>query len=52
MSPPRKLAFIGEPGSGKSTCVATLSDITAISTEVACSDASDTGKATTTAALD
>lgn len=47
-----KLAFIGEPGSGKTTCVASLSDIPVLDTEVACSDELALKKARTTVAFD
>ncbi len=47
-----KLAFIGEPGAGKTTCIAALSDIRPVDTEVACTDALLDRKATTTVALD
>jgi|CXWL01.1.fsa_nt_gi signal recognition particle receptor subunit beta len=47
-----KLVFIGEPGAGKTTCIAALSQITPLSTDVACTDGLAELKATTTVALD
>jgi signal recognition particle receptor subunit beta len=47
-----KIAFIGEPGSGKTTCISALSQITPLDTEVACTDELAQRKATTTVALD
>ncbi len=47
-----KLAFIGEPGSGKTTCIAALSDIPPVDTDIACTDALAARKATTTVAFD
>ena len=47
-----KLAFIGEPGSGKTTCIAALSDLPPLDTDVACSDALAQRKASTTVAFD
>lgn len=47
-----KLAFIGEPGSGKTSCIAALSDVAPVDTEVGCTDVLVTRKSTTTVALD
>lgn len=47
-----KIAFIGEPGSGKTTCIGALSDIPPVSTDVGCTDELAQVKATTTVALD
>lgn len=47
-----KLAFIGEPGSGKTTCIAALSDIPPVDTDIACTDALAMQKTTTTVAFD
>lgn len=47
-----KLVFIGEPGAGKTTCIAALSDIKPITTDVGCTDELAQRKATTTVALD
>ncbi|MFA7488618.1 MAG: ATP/GTP-binding protein [Lysobacteraceae bacterium] len=47
-----KLAFIGEPGSGKTSCIAALSDLPPLDTDVACSDALAQRKASTTVAFD
>ena len=33
-----KLVFIGEPGAGKTTCIAALSDIKPITTDVGCTE--------------
>lgn len=46
-----KLAFLGEPGAGKSTCIAALSNNGVVSTDVATDELGDR-KATTTVALD
>jgi signal recognition particle receptor subunit beta len=47
-----KLVFMGEPGSGKSTCIASVSDIEPVSTDVGCTDELLQVKETTTVALD
>jgi len=47
-----KLAFLGEPGSGKTTCIAALSDMAPVDTDVACTDGLADRKATTTVAMD
>ena len=47
-----KLAFIGEPGAGKTTCIAAVSDIPPLSTDVECTDDLARLKQTTTVALD
>ena len=47
-----KLAFIGEPGAGKSTCINAVSDFPAVSTDVECTDDLAKLKKTTTVALD
>ena len=47
-----KVVFIGDPGAGKSTCIAALSDIETVSTDVECTDDLAARKATTTVALD
>lgn len=47
-----KVVFIGEPGAGKTTCVAALSDIAPVTTDVECTDALAQRKARTTVALD
>ena len=47
-----KLAFIGEPGAGKTTCINALSDFPAVSTDVACTDELAEIKETTTVAFD
>ncbi len=52
MSRSHKLVFIGEPGAGKSTCIAALSDIAPVTTDVGCTDALALLKPTTTVALD
>ena len=52
MSRTYKLAFMGEPGSGKTTCIASISDEPPVCTDVACSDELLARKATTTVALD
>jgi signal recognition particle receptor subunit beta len=49
---PMKLAFIGEPGSGKTTCIGALSDIAPVDTDVACTDELAARKASTTVAMD
>lgn len=52
MSPTHKLVFIGEPGAGKTTCIAALSDIEPVTTDVGCTDELAELKETTTVALD
>jgi len=47
-----KLVFLGEPGAGKSTCIRSVSDIPAVSTDVATTDELALTKQTTTVALD
>ncbi|WP_051414520.1 GTP-binding protein [Pseudoxanthomonas suwonensis] len=47
-----KLAFLGEPGSGKTTCIAALSDTPPVDTDVGCTDELAERKATTTVAMD
>jgi signal recognition particle receptor subunit beta len=47
-----KLVFLGEPGAGKSTCIRSVSDIPAVSTDVATTDELAMTKKTTTVALD
>lgn len=47
-----KLVFIGEPGAGKSTCIAALSDIAPVNTDVGCTDELALLKESTTVALD
>jgi signal recognition particle receptor subunit beta len=52
MSQTYKIAFIGEPGSGKTTCIAALSRIKPLNTDVGCTDELLQLKETTTVALD
>ena len=52
MSDIYKIVFMGAPGSGKTTCIAALSDISPISTDVPCTDDLKMMKDTTTVALD
>ncbi len=52
MSATWKLLFIGEPGAGKTTCIAAVSDIEPVSTDVGCTDELAQIKETTTVALD
>jgi len=52
MSATYKLVFVGEPGAGKTTCIAALSDIAPVTTDVACTDELALEKATTTVAMD
>lgn len=52
MSETFKILFIGEPGAGKTTCIACLSDIPPLTTDVECTDELAERKATTTVALD
>jgi signal recognition particle receptor subunit beta len=47
-----KIAFIGEPGSGKTTCIGALSEIAPVRTDVGCTDELASIKETTTVALD
>lgn len=47
-----KLVFIGEPNAGKTTCIAAVSDIVPVTTDVACTDELADLKQTTTVALD
>lgn len=50
--PTFKLAFIGAPGAGKTTCIGALSDIPPVCTDVECTDELIATKATTTVAFD
>lgn len=52
MNHTHKIVFIGEPGAGKTTCIAALSHVPPVSTDVACTDELAERKATTTVALD
>lgn len=52
MSATWKLAFVGDPGAGKTTCIGAISDIEPVCTDVACTDELALQKATTTVALD
>lgn len=52
MTTTHKLLFIGEPGAGKTTCIAALSDIAPVTTDVDCTDELSMKKKTTTVALD
>ncbi len=52
MKTSHKIAFIGEPGAGKTTCIASLSEIPPIRTDVACTDELSLIKDTTTVAFD
>jgi uncharacterized protein len=47
-----KIIFTGPVGSGKTTAIAAISDITPVQTDVAASDMTKTRKASTTVALD
>jgi signal recognition particle receptor subunit beta len=47
-----KVLFIGEPNAGKTTCIAAISDIAPVTTDVACTDVLSELKETTTVALD
>lgn len=47
-----KIVFMGAPGSGKTTCIASLSDVPPVSTDVPCTDDLKAMKGTTTVALD
>lgn len=47
-----KIVFIGEPGSGKTTCIGALSEIAPVRTDVGCTDELAKIKETTTVALD
>lgn len=52
MRPAWKLVLLGEPGAGKTTCIAALSDVAPVVTDVECSDDLARVKATTTVAID
>ena len=52
MRPNYKLVLLGEPGAGKTTCIAALSDIPPVVTDVDCSDELAQLKQTTTVAMD
>jgi len=52
MNATHKIVFIGEPGAGKTTCIAALSHVPPVSTDVDCTDELAARKATTTVALD
>lgn len=52
MNQTHKIVFIGEPGAGKTTCIAALSQVPPVSTDVECTDELAERKATTTVALD
>lgn len=52
MTQSHKLLFLGEPGAGKTTCIASLSDIPPLSTDVGCTDELATIKESTTVAFD
>lgn len=47
-----KMVFMGEPGAGKTTCIAALSQISPVNTDVACTDELSAVKEQTTVALD
>jgi uncharacterized protein len=47
-----KIAFVGEPGSGKTTCIGALSDISPFVTDVGCTDELLSKKEKTTVAFD
>jgi uncharacterized protein len=47
-----KIVFIGEPGAGKTTCIAALSQIAPLTTDVGCTGELARIKETTTVALD
>lgn len=47
-----KIVFMGAPGAGKTTCIAALSDVPPISTDVPCTDDLKAMKDTTTVAFD
>lgn len=47
-----KMVFVGEPGAGKTTCIAALSEIPPVTTDVGCTDELAQVKETTTVALD
>ena len=47
-----KIVFMGEPGAGKTTCFAALSQITPVNTDVVCTDELSAIKEQTTVALD
>lgn len=52
MSGTHKIVFIGEPGAGKTTCIAAVSDIDPVRTDVECTDELRLRKETTTVAMD
>lgn len=52
MTVSHKLLFIGEPGAGKTTCIAAVSDIPPVVTDVDCTDELALRKPTTTVAFD
>lgn len=52
MSPTYKIVFIGEPGAGKTTSIAAISDIEPVRTDVDCTDELGLRKETTTVAMD
>ena len=52
LAPTYKLVFIGEPGAGKTTCIAAISDIEPLTTDVGPTDELSEIKETTTVALD
>jgi signal recognition particle receptor subunit beta len=52
MSDGYKIVFIGAPGSGKTTCIASISDIDPVSTDVPCTESMLAEKDTTTVAID
>lgn len=47
-----KIVFMGEPGAGKTTCIAALSQIPPVNTDVYCTDELSAVKEQTTVALD
>jgi signal recognition particle receptor subunit beta len=52
MTATHKLVFVGGPGAGKTTCIAALSEIEPVATDVGCTDELAQIKETTTVALD
>lgn len=52
MSDVYKIVFIGAPGAGKTTCIASISDIDPVSTDVPCTEGTLAEKETTTVAID
>ena len=52
MSDGYKIVFIGAPGSGKTTCIASISDIDPVSTDVPCTEDMLAEKDTITVAID